>query len=364
MKILAIETSCDETAIALLDINGPVESPDIKIVANTLLSQIALHEKYGGVYPNLAKREHIKNLPILLDKVLLEARLNDGVGQARTYNLTPNDIDYIAVTEGPGLEPALWTGITFAEELARKWSKPIIPVNHMEGHIWSILYEAHTNLQLPAVALLVSGGHTELVHIKDFGKYEILGRTRDDAVGEAFDKVARMLGLPYPGGPQISTLAEICRSKNQESIIKFPRPMIHSDNLNFSYSGLKTAVLYKLKELGEIDSDTKAEVARAFEDAAIDVLLSKTRTALKTHEVQTLIIAGGVSGNKHLRNEFENLIKDFPSIELKIPSPLLTTDNAIMIGIAAYVMTTQGRGIGDNKPIQARGNLELSSWAT
>ena len=197
MKILAIETSCDETAIALLNINGPLGKPEIKVLGNTLSSQVALHEKYGGVYPNLAKREHEKNLPILLEQTLKEANMSEA--ELRT-------IDYIAVTAGPGLEPALWTGITFAEALSKKWCKPVIPVNHMEGHIYSILYNTGPNskLELPALALLVSGGHTELVHIKDFGLYEIMGRTRDDAVGEAFDKVARMLGLTYPGGSKIS----------------------------------------------------------------------------------------------------------------------------------------------------------------
>src|SRR3990167_247511 len=212
MKILAIETSCDETAVALLNINGALEKPDIKVLGNTLLSQVALHEQYGGVYPNLAKREHEKNLPPLLAETLRQ------VGENPDH---PN-IDCIAVTSGPGLEPALWTGITFAEKLGEPWNKPIVPVNHMLGHVFSILYVSHEPLTLPALALLISGGHTELVQVKDFGNYEILGQTRDDAVGEAFDKVARMLGLPYPGGPQISKLAELSRGKRSNSGREFP----------------------------------------------------------------------------------------------------------------------------------------------
>ena len=280
----------------------------------------------------------------------------------------------IAVTSGPGLEPALWVGITFAEELGKKWSKPVVPVNHMEGHIWSVLFPDQTknhsnvleNLRmiLPAIALLVSGGHTELVYIKDFGEYKILGRTRDDAVGEAFDKVARMLGLPYPGGPQISKLAEIHRSKNQESGIKFPRPMINSGDLDFSYSGLKTAVLYKLKENPEID---KEEMARAFEDASVEVLVEKTRKAIteSEDEIKTLIVGGGVSANNHLKRELEKLCAELPGVTLKMPSRALSTDNALMIGLAAYIKVKKNPEIldppaGGQAPIKAEGNLSLS----
>ncbi|MDP2651422.1 MAG: tRNA (adenosine(37)-N6)-threonylcarbamoyltransferase complex transferase subunit TsaD, partial [bacterium] len=293
MKILAIETSCDETAIALLDINGPMERPDIKVLGNALMSQAHLHSDFGGVYPNLAKREHQKNLPILLEQVLEQAGAIPPAGA---------DVDYISVTQGPGLEPALWNGITFAEELSAKWGKPIIPVDHLDGHVYSTLYglKKGERLDLPALALIVSGGHTELAYIQNFGDYEIIGRTKDDAVGEAFDKVARMLGLPYPGGPKISSLAELSRKRNpigrefpdadreQAMGFRFPRPMINSGDLNFSFSGLKTAVLYKLKTL-EMTDEVKQEVARAFEDAAIDALIAKTHTALesKVSEVKT-----------------------------------------------------------------------------
>lgn len=345
MKILAIETSCDETAIALLDVSGLLEKPDIQVLGNALLSQAHLHAQFGGVYPNLAKREHQKNLPILLEKTLAEAHVDAWRPQ----------IDYIAVTSGPGLEPALWTGITFAEDLGKKWGKPVIPVNHMLGHIYSVLYQARDPLTLPALALLVSGGHTELVYVKTFGNYKIIGQTLDDAVGEAYDKVARMLDLAYPGGPEISRLAEQARnSQFSISNFQFPRPMIHSKDLNFSFSGLKTAVLYKLRD----ENPAPELVAKEFEDAVIDVLITKTRKALETLEVKTLIIAGGVSANKHLRKRFQEL-KDYRSL---FPTPLLTTDNAIMIGLAAFIKVEQNPEIlTSQSPIIAQGNLATSS---
>lgn len=366
MKILAIETSCDETAIALLDLTGPLGKPEIKVLGNTLLSQAKLHEQYGGVYPSLAKREHLKNLPVLLEKTLKEALTHD-------QQLTTNNIDFIAVTTGPGLEPALWTGITFAQALGERWGKPVVAVNHMEGHIWSVLYQngndqapmTKAQLELPALALLVSGGHTELVHVKDFGQYEVIGRTLDDAAGEAFDKVARMLGLPYPGGPEISKLAAQARSKKLEASFKLPRPMIHSGNLNFSFSGLKTAVLYKLKSENRSDQEFKEEVALAFEDAVIDVLIEKTRQALTSlpTEVKTLIIAGGVSANTRLTECFKKMVvEEFPHLKLFIPSRLMATDNAIMIALAAYVqVSTNPESLESRETLTAKGNLSINS---
>ncbi len=371
MKILAIETSCDETAVALLEIEGPLENPDIKVLGNSLLSQATLHEQYGGVYPNLAKREHQKNLPILLEQTLKEA-FHSPEAQKKGWD----EVDFIAVTSGPGLEPALWTGITFAEELGKKWGKPVVPVNHMAGHVFSVLFQngndqaSMTNgqLELPAIALLVSGGHTELVYIKDFGHYEILGRTLDDAVGEAFDKVARMLGLKYPGGPKISELAEKSRERKTEINFKLPRPMIHSKDLNFSFSGLKTAVLYKIRDLsakGGIASGEKEDMARAFEDAAVEVLVEKTRQALleRGEKVKTLIVAGGVSANRQLASALEKLMEDFPALTLRLPTQELTTDNAIMIGIAAFISIKTNPDILLNlSPIKANGNLTLTSF--
>lgn len=353
MRILSIETSCDETAISLLEITGELEKPEIKVLGNTLLSQAELHAEFGGVYPNLAKREHLKNLPILLAETLSQAGENADHPQ----------VDFIAVTSGPGLEPALWTGISFAEELSKKWDKPVVPVNHMAGHVFSVLYGLNKPLELPALALLVSGGHTELVHIRSFGDYEIIGRTLDDAAGEAFDKVARMLGLSYPGGPEISRLAEISRNKATESAFQLPRPMIHSKDLNFSFSGLKTAVLYKLKD-EENQTDTfKIDMARAFEDAAVEVLVEKTRRALETiGNIRTLIVAGGVSANKYLGSEVKKMAEKFDETTLLIPEKLLATDNAIMIGIAGYIQAVLNPEILTlSGKIAARGNLSINS---
>jgi len=367
LKILAIETSCDETAVALLECTGGLEAPVFRVLGNSLISQIELHKEYGGVYPTLAKREHQKNLPILLEKVLAE------VGSKKYEVSLPEDIDYICVTSGPGLEPALWVGILFAEELGKKWEVPVVPVNHMEGHIYSVLEvgslpvgEAGKNqevrIEFPALALLVSGGHTELVLMKDHGLYEIVGKTRDDAVGEAFDKVARLLGLPYPGGPEISALAEQHRQKGLTPSFLFPKPMLHSKDLDFSFSGLKTSVLYKLKTLGEISNNTREEFARAFEDAAVETLIEKTRRAIDKFAPQTLIVAGGVSFNTHLCRELSLLSKEFPNLVLCLPKPALTGDNALMIGMAGYMkILNNPQPTTHNKPkkIVARGNLSL-----
>jgi N6-L-threonylcarbamoyladenine synthase len=354
MRILSIETSCDETAVALLDISGKLNKPEIKVLGNTLLSQVSIHAEYGGVYPMLAKREHQKNLPPLLMETLRQASEDPN---------NPN-IDLVAVTTGPGLEPALWVGIAFAEELGKKWDKPVVPINHMEGHVFSVLYGREKEMELPALALLISGGHTELVHIKDFGNYEIIGRTLDDAVGEAFDKVARMLGLAYPGGPKISQLAALAREKGNISNIKFPRPMIGSDNLDFSFSGLKTAVLYKIKELGELDETLKENIAREFEDAVTDVLVTKTRKALENlSHIKTLIIAGGVSANTHLSTAFKKLVgEDYSEITLAIPGRELATDNALMIGIAAFIrVSVDNKLLEGQELLAADGNLSISS---
>lgn len=354
MRILSIETSCDETAIALLQIEGTSNSPQIKTIANGLYSQAKLHEEFGGVFPTLAKREHQKNLPILLDKVLKDA------GEPEDK---PN-IDFIAVTTGPGLEPALWTGITFAKELGERWEKRVVPVNHMEGHIWSVLLQGEESrgVSLPGIALLVSGGHTELVSIKGFGEYEILGQTVDDAVGEAYDKVARMLDLPYPGGPKISKLANEARIENIVPEFSFPRPMKQSGDLRFSFSGLKTAVLYKVKSLGEMDEETKKQVALAFEEAVMDVLYTKSKMALERYpDTKSFIVAGGVAANQKLRETIESLKKEFSDLEVIFPTQSLSTDNAIMIGLAAFIEVTKNPSLLEStQELVASGNLKLS----
>ncbi|PIP86764.1 hypothetical protein COV42_01415 [Candidatus Campbellbacteria bacterium CG11_big_fil_rev_8_21_14_0_20_44_21] len=435
MKILAIETSCDETAISLLEASGGFKEPKFSILGNALNSQVELHKEYGGVYPTLAKREHSRNLLPLFLKVLEE-----GFGNSKSkfliarYSVRPRgrsgkqissskleeikkiferepklseqfarivpklnrpNIDYIAVTKGPGLEPALWVGINFAKALSILWDIPIIPVNHMEGHIFSVFYsgektasqkssqsggqtpaKGQRRIEFPAISLLISGGHTELVLIKDWFKYKIVGETKDDAVGEAFDKTARMLGLPYPGGPEISRLASLARDKTQGvnsklqtkhkariPEIKLPRPMINSGDCHFSFSGLKTAVLYKLKDLAaetslDITEKIKKEFAREVEDSITEVLFGKTKRALETHKAKTLIVGGGVIANTEIRRAMVSLGKE-KSLPVFMPEKELTTDNAIMIGMAGYFRALKNpRGARPNK-IKAEGNLRL-----
>jgi N6-L-threonylcarbamoyladenine synthase len=396
MRILSIETSCDETAVSIVDASGSIDSPSFKVLGAVVNSQADLHAKWQGVVPSLAKREHSRNLVPVLEQALKEAglfknsnRLLDDKKQklklelkvrkilAREMDLSeiflnsiPNietpKIDVIAVTHGPGLEPALWTGISFAKALGLYWGKEVVPVNHMEGHTLSALLpegttsiKTKTKLPLPALALLISGGHTELVLIKDLLHYKVVGATRDDAVGEAFDKVARMIGLPYPGGPQISKMAE---SYSGEKNIKFPRPMINSGDLDFSFSGLKTSVLYKIRELRELAAETKKEIAHEFEEAVVEVLVSKTKKAIEKFGVKTLIVGGGVISNKKIRLAFQKLIsEDLPNIKLLIPHQSLCTDNATMIAIAGYirVLGHKIKRTNPKKNFKAEGNLLL-----
>src|SRR3989344_4525251 len=386
MKILSIETSCDDTGITIMEVKGGTTNASFKILANNLSSQVKIHIPYGGVYPILAKREHIKNLPILLVKSLNEARLNK----------LPKPVDLIAVTYGPGLEPALWSGITFAQELAKKWKVPLVPVNHMEGHVLSPFGKTKKNkrekftipkVRTPILSLLVSGGHTQLVLSKKWMSYEIIGETLDDAVGEAFDKVARMLGLPYPGGPEISKLAEAQRTRGKQFLrgvsqageprgsaarartdsdpekigfpVVLPRPMLYSKNFDFSFSGLKTAVLYLIRDIEKsrkLDSETKSEIALEFENAAIECLIYKTKKAIEKYKIKTIIVGGGVSGNEHLRREIEK----FKKVELLIPEKKFTGDNSLMIGIAGYIQyLKRKRKFTKASNIKATGNLSL-----
>jgi N6-L-threonylcarbamoyladenine synthase len=345
LKILAIETSCDETGVAILECTGVLPQPNFKVLANSLLSQIDIHKEYGGVFPMLAKREHEKNLPILLDKTLKES----GIDQ--------QDLDYIAVTAGPGLEPALWAGIVFAEEFGKKWGKPVVPINHMEGHLFSFLFDSKQEIHFPAIALLVSGGHTELVLVESFESFKILGQTKDDAVGEAFDKTARLLGLEYPGGPKISQLAERARARTKEDKYDFPRPMLKSGDYDFSYSGLKTAVLYTVKKIEDMKEETKEDLARSFEEAAIEPLIHKTKRAVEDHAAKSIILGGGVSSNTYLQKEILKLGLNF-GVDIYNPKVEVKTDNAIMIGISAYVRHLTNR-LDNQKKIEARGNLSL-----
>ena len=353
MKILAIETSCDETAIAVLEgLGSRVKGQEkFKILSNVVLSQIKIHKPFGGVVPNLAKREHQKNLPIVLKQALKEAKISQ------------KKIDAIAVTYGPGLEPALWMGINFAEELAEKWKKPLIPVNHLEGHIYASWLPPQSanpksqilNPKFPLLALLVSGGHTELVLMKKHLNYKILGETLDDAAGEAFDKVARLLKLEYPGGPGISKLAERWKKTKDyglRTMDLFPRPMLNSPDLNFSFSGLKTAVLYYLRDNPNFH---KAEIAYEFEQAVVDFLVKKTEKAIQKYKPKSLVVGGGVAANKALREALKNLTHQSISLYL---SPLwLTGDNATMIASAAYFRARASKFA--KTKLKANGNLKL-----
>lgn len=382
MNILAIETSCDETGVALVKGEKTERGFIFTQLGNAALnSQAKLHAEFGGVYPNLAKREHEKNLPIILEQALRDVK--------------DEPIDAIAVTQGPGLEPALWAGITFAEALAKEKGVPLIAANHMEGHLLSSLSQKPSlkkvlgspeaplgegasgqtffqevsasgisyrleNIQLPVLGLLISGGHTEYVLMREWFKYEVIGETQDDAVGEAFDKVARMLGLPYPGGPQISTLAERARTDNLTSDIKLPRPMIHDKNLNVSFSGLKTSVLYSLRDRGGIQAfsaDSIAAFAREFEDAVGDIFIAKTRRALEETSAQMFVIGGGVAANKYLRGRLVAFLADeFPNVDVRLPDLSITGDNAVMIAEAALARALSGIDDVAKEPLRAYSN--------
>lgn len=325
--ILAIETSCDETAAAVVKKSGT----DFTVLANVVQSQISLHAKWGGVVPELAAREHIQNIAPVIAECLERS------------GLTVQDINALAVTQGPGLMPALVVGVNAAKMLATLWQKPLIGIHHLEGHIYANLLRPEVELLFPLLALVVSGGHTQLVLMEDHFQYRILGETQDDAVGEAFDKVAKILGLPYPGGPEIAKRAdsynESASQEEKDLLAKlFPRPMVDSPNYDFSFSGLKTAVLYyvqKHEDRKEIE-EFRAEVAYAFQCAATDVLISKTKRALKEYSPKTLVVAGGVSANITLRTKLESLTKGyFPETQFLMPEFTYSLDNAAMIGAAA-----------------------------
>ena len=416
MRILAIETSCDETGIAILETTGALGaiSPraQIKVLADVLVSQASIHAEYGGVFPSLARREHAKNMMPLIIKALGDADLlrphqnprvltiKERESLEKIFHKEPElfehfksalldisipDIDAVAVTSGPGLEPALWVGINTAEALGALWGIPVIPVNHMEGHIATALlvqkpksqksgddkpgtkYFQLTTLHYPSLALLISGGHTELILMARAGSYEVLGQTRDDAVGEAFDKVARMLGLAYPGGPEISKLAEKADSaesrrvasveaRPQKLTTPLPRPMLNSKDFDFSFSGLKTSVLYAIKKFETLTERDKELIAKDFEDSVTEVLLAKTLAAAKKYNVYEIILGGGVSANKKIRSAFINAVRrELPGVTLFLPDQKLSTDNGLMIGVVGLIRSNKPQ-----KTILAEGTLRLS----
>ena len=332
--ILAIESSCDETSAAVV-VDGR------EVLSNVIASQIDTHKKYGGVVPEVASRMHIEAISGVVQEALEEA------------NVTLDKIDAIGVTYGPGLVGALLVGLQFAKGLSFATKKPLIGVNHIEGHICAN-YIQHKELKPPFVSLVVSGGHTFIVHVKDYGEYEVIGQTRDDAAGEAYDKVARALGLGYPGGPKIDKLAK----EGNPRAIQFPKANFHEETLDFSFSGVKSAVLNYLNKCKMQNIEVnKADVAASFQYAVIDVLKENVLLTCKKRKVKTIAIAGGVASNSSLR---ATLIKDASKrgIEVLFPAPILCTDNAAMIGSAAYFNFVNGKVSELN--LNAKPNLKLN----
>ncbi|MBT3539108.1 tRNA (adenosine(37)-N6)-threonylcarbamoyltransferase complex transferase subunit TsaD [Candidatus Parcubacteria bacterium] len=316
MKILGIESSCDDTSVAL------VERTDekIEILAEKTASQIEIHKKYGGVVPEIAGRKHAEQITPVVEEIM--------------KNFEKPDV--IAVTSGPGLITGLIVGVETAKTLSYLWDVPIVGVNHIKGHIHSVKIQKDksekpiSNFELPILSLVASGGHTELILSKKLGHYERVGGTRDDAAGECFDKVAKLLGFDYPGGPKISKFAE----KGDPKAITFPRPMIHSKDFDMSFSGLKTAALYHLRDNPDTD---KNDFCASFEQAIVDLLVHKTIKAAKKYNPKTIVLAGGVSANKKLRETLKKVIqKEIPSSEFKIPELKYSMDNAAMIAVTAY----------------------------
>lgn len=316
MIILGIETSCDETAAAVARCSGD----KIKILSNVAASQIEIHKKYGGVVPEVAAREHVLNILPVINEALEKARVNF--------------VNAIAVTVGPGLITSLLAGVETAKALAYVWRVPVVAVNHIEGHIYAnwLALNAKHKIKFPAVILTVSGGHTMLILMSGHGKYKVLGQTRDDAAGEAFDKAAQLLGLEYPGGPAIAAEAE----KNKKIKICLPRPMINSDDFDFSFSGLKTALLYAVKS----DKNWKKKIpeyAAEFQQAVIDVLIKKTIKAALKYNVKNVMLAGGVAANAELRNQLKSAVAEkLPGTNLHVPESRYCVDNAAMIAAAGY----------------------------
>ena len=330
MKTLGIETSCDETAIAIYD-------SEKGIIGESVFSQIKMHAEYGGVVPELASRDHCVKIVTVLKEALGDIDISS--------------IDQIAYTSGPGLLGALLIGENFAQGLSAALNKPLLPINHLEGHLMSPVME-FPEIQTPYISLLVSGGHSMIVDVKERGEYEILGQSQDDAVGEAFDKVGKLLELPYPGGPHIEKLALQGNSKAYD----FPRPMIHSDNLDLSFSGLKTSVLYTVRDIEDLTDQVKADIAASFQQAVIDVLTKKIKKAVEVSGRSEVIIAGGVAANKALRAAIKDLETSL-GISVFYPSLKYCGDNAAMI---AFVGSLRSSDKIEHKASYVRARWPLS----
>ncbi|MFA6525345.1 MAG: tRNA (adenosine(37)-N6)-threonylcarbamoyltransferase complex transferase subunit TsaD [Patescibacteria group bacterium] len=341
MIILGIETSCDETAASIVEYKGGVFS----VHSNIISSQIEIHAKTGGVVPEVAAREHIKNILPVVNQALVKAKV------------TAKNIDAIAVTTGPGLITSLIVGIETAKTLSHVWHKPIISINHIEAHLYAN-FATNKKVVFPLLALIVSGGHTELILMKKHRHYKLVGKTRDDAAGEAFDKVAKILKLGYPGGPVIAKLA----MKGNETAFNLPRPMINEKNHDFSFSGLKTAVLYEsLSKKHNFRNKKKvADMSASFEKAAVDVLIKKTAHAAKQYNVKSVLLAGGVAANKRLRADLKNELKnEIPKAKFLLPDLNYCTDNAAMIAVAGCFHARKKEFTPINK-IKVDPNWELS----
>ncbi|MFY8117619.1 MAG: tRNA (adenosine(37)-N6)-threonylcarbamoyltransferase complex transferase subunit TsaD [Roseateles sp.] len=331
MKVLGFESSCDETGVALVEVPAPGQGGVPRLLAQALHSQIAMHQAYGGVVPELASRDHIRRVLPLTREVLQAA------------NLSLDEVDLIAYTQGPGLAGALLVGAGVAVSLAAALGKPTLGIHHLEGHLLSPFLSADAP-EFPFVALLVSGGHTQLMRVDEVGQYEILGETIDDAAGEAFDKSAKLLGLPYPGGPHLSRLAE----QGNAAAFDLPRPLLHSGKPDFSFAGLKTAVLTQVKKLGEAPSEQqRADLAAATQAAIVEVLVKKSLLALKETGLKRLVVAGGVGANRHLREQL-NAACAKRGVRVHYPELSLCTDNGAMIAMAAALRLQ--RGLAEAQP--------------
>lgn len=340
MKILAIETSCDETSAAVV-------KDGRHVLSNIVSSQVEFHKKYGGIVPEIASRKHAEVVNAVIQEAVIKGQGTRGKGQEKIFN----NIDAIAVTYGPGLVGSLLVGICAAKALAYSLKTPLIGINHLEGHIYASSLDK-TKYKFPFICLMVSGGHTMIVHVKDHGKYQILGRTRDDAAGEAFDKVARFIGLGYPGGPIIDRTAK----DGDPAAINFPRGML-GQGLDFSFSGIKTAVVNYVRKLGRpLRKSEIPDIAASFQEAVVDVLVEKTVVATKQKKCKTIVLAGGVAANSRLRQKMQDRCAT-EKIKTVIPPLALCTDNAAMIGAAAYYHAKKKKFA--NLELEAVANLSL-----
>ncbi len=339
MLVLGIETSCDDTSAAIID-------SEKGIISNVIANQNSVHAKYGGVVPELAGRCHIENIHEIINGAVEKAKIN------------LSDIDLLATTQGPGLVGSLLVGVNAAKGLAFALNKPLIGVNHLEGHLLAIFLQEE--VEFPFLALIVSGGHTDLYIVKDFGNYEILGRTRDDAAGESFDKVAKMLGLGYPGGPEIQKVGE----SGNPAAIKFPRPLPNKKSMDFSFSGLKTAVRTHLEKRssGKIEKLPMAHIAASFQEAVTDVLVSKAISAAKENDLNRIVVTGGVAANSNLRVKMTEAGK-INGISAHFPKPVLCTDNAAMIALAGLKKYQRNPDAGNEYfELDAKANLPLTEY--